>query len=284
MKNTNKFFIFTISYKPFIQFKKYLIKQILCIFVILWSGCAAKTVQNIKETNTPEPKISVDNQNKTSSEKNDQIKHSEKYHDLFFELMTKSDFDIDYTKPKANCHGKVKNHLPQGQWICFSENGKKISTAWLLNGRLNGWVRTWYSNGKIESEAFWKNSSLNGPSVKYYQNGIREITTKFKKNKLYGVTTERDESGHKIWSSFFKNGVQHGRERTFYLNGFMKSRTYYLKGKKSGSYTEWYENGNIKIHGHYSNDRAIGVWTRHENSNNLKSKSGTYEEIVNDNK
>jgi antitoxin component YwqK of YwqJK toxin-antitoxin module len=183
-------------------------------------------------------------------------------------------------KPADRCQGRLKEGQPIGRWTCSSENGRRISSAAFSEGRLNGWVRTWFSNGKKQSEALWQKGGLNGPATKFYANGAREVSVVFKNDELQGLMILRDEKGRKKWSSNFENGKQTGRAREFYENGIMKSRAYYFNGKKSGFYTEWYPTGNIKLNGEYRDDRPVGSWQFWPNTEKAKPRSGPYEEII----
>jgi antitoxin component YwqK of YwqJK toxin-antitoxin module len=263
-------------------------RKISFTILLCFIGCSSPPIQ--KPSAPVVPKL-LEAKSKASPAKLDAAKldnkqvdengrKSGKYRLEFETFMTESGHSANAEKIGPRCKGRAKGDQPVGRWLCVSAEGRKLSAAWYSKGKLNGWVRTWFTTGKIESEAFWLEGVLNGPAAKYFSNGAIAISTKFKNGELNGLLIDRDDQGRKQWSAYFVGGVQNGLQREYYSNGFKKNRTYFVMGKKSGNYTEWYESGNIKLHGEYRDDRPIGDWQSWPDTDKAKPKAGSYDSLT----
>lgn len=128
--------------------------------------------------------------------------------------------------------------------IYDTDNGKKTDYYYgdvvkaeysLLNGKINGKVKTYHNNGKLKLIGFYTNGIKNGLFKEYDVNGILE--------------TEYSMS----------NGEFNGALKAYYSNGRLKKASNFLKGKEDGNFVEYDEYGNIESEYVMANGMKNGV-------------------------
>jgi antitoxin component YwqK of YwqJK toxin-antitoxin module len=131
--------------------------------------------------------------------------------------------------------------------IYDSQNGKKIdyfangdieAEYTLLNGKMNGQLKTYDSIGNLKKVGNYINSKANGKFIEY-ENG--------EKNAEYLMTNDN------------KNGLL-----TFYENSNISYTTNFKNDSKNGQHINYYYDDNKKLflkeYGQYINDEANGTW------------------------
>lgn len=177
------------------------------------------------------------------------------------------------------------------------ENGKKTDYYYgdalkaeytLLNGKINGQLKTYHSNGKlakvgsytndvengqfkeydydgnIEAEYSMSNGEMNGALKVYYPNGKLRKSGNYLKGKEDGNFVEYDEDGNKEAEYEMASGMKNGILNV-YEDGKIVVSTTFKDDIKNGQRVEYYYNDEteklqLKLIGEYLNDEKNGTW------------------------
>ena len=124
----------------------------------------------------------------------------------------------------------------------------------ILQGKIDGTVKTYFRNGKIEIEKEYKQSVENGRERRF-----------------------ANKAGEQIFESHYIDGKKDGEEWEIFENGrTLRSRTtrHYRNGKLDGSYrVESTRDGKpyITIEGQYTDGEKSGQWIEHNYDNNTQT-------------
>jgi antitoxin component YwqK of YwqJK toxin-antitoxin module len=138
------------------------------------------------------------------------------------------------------------------------DNGKKtdyyygdvVKTEYtLLNGKVNGQLKTYNYNGKLKK-------------IGNYSNGIEN-----------GVFKEYDENGNDEAEYSMANGELNGVLKTYYSNGKLKKSGNYLKGDEHGNFVEYDEDGTKEAEYVMANGVKNGVLKVYEDGKIDNSKT-----------
>lgn len=111
---------------------------------------------------------------------------------------------------------------PEGLWLRYYKNGKKMDEVNYINGQINGFSRQWYENGQLTYEAEVRNGIEQGSSNSWYENGQQ-------------------------WAHYTcVDGKWHGPYTFWYENGQIKEEgSYQDTFSPIGIWRYWDEQGNL---------------------------------------
>ncbi len=111
--------------------------------------------------------------------------------------------------------------LAQGKYTEYKyDNGVISSAGYLLDGKPDGYWKTFYPNGNIKSEGNRSDFQLDSLWVFYAENGEKKSVSEYKNGKKNGVTD-------------------------IYQNGVLKTREYYSNDRRVNEYVEYYPTGEV---------------------------------------
>lgn len=141
----------------------------------------------------------------------------------------------------------------------YPETEKKEAEFTLLEGKLEGIKKTWYSNGQLKSETHYKNGLKDGDASEWSETGVKYQETQYKNDQKDGLETRWDSKGIKSSEKYYSNGAQHGLSLHYY-NGDIKEKAFYQNGKLEGEYQSWHSSGRKEREAFYKNDQPEGAF------------------------
>lgn len=119
--------------------------------------------------------------------------------------------------------------------VPFNGTTKGLEQIPFKDGKVDGFVKTYFKNGKLKSKTLYKNGRRNGLHVRYHENGL-----------LLGQV-------------IYKKGKLHGESVTYFNNGILESKGSYVNDNKSGRWIRYKKNGELwnKFSGLFENDVKI---------------------------
>ncbi len=187
-------------------------------------------------------------------------------------------------------------------------NGKPSSEGWLVEGKPDGYWKTWYENGQLKSEGnrlnfeldslwkfydeqgqlkleiWYKNGRKNGERISYLPD--ESLHENFVDDSKNGFTNTYDRNGHWIKAVPFENGLENGLARVMDTTGLITELITYQKGfitarekinrvdaenKKQGLWKWFYADGKIQSEGTYKHGLKNGVFKTYDQQGNLKN-------------
>lgn len=195
---------------------------------------------------------------------------------------------------------------PNGYNVFYHQNGNKSSEGILVDGKPEGWWKSYNEDGKIISEGNRKNFLLDSTWTFYDNEGNKTLEINYKEGKkeglriqywkdeyvvenwhkdtLSGNVNTYDSSGWVKKTTPFLNGKAHGMEKSFDKEGNVKAIAHFYQGiltkreyinhtdqlgQKQGNWKFFWENGNIKLEGHYTNDKKDGFFKEYDENGNF---------------
>lgn len=125
--------------------------------------------------------------------------------------------------------GKYESNKKVGIWTEYFCNGNMKGSVTFVNGRPDGYAKTFHENGKINEEGMWRNSRWVGNYKLYYDNG--QVQHEF---------------------TFTASGRRDGIQKYYHDNGQLAIEGNFENGKESGLIKEYYENGDLKAEKNYA--------------------------------
>lgn len=168
-----------------------------------------------------------------------------------------------------------------GIWRMKDENGRTLSMAEYVNGKLHGHLISFHSNGQIAHSQYYTNGVMNGPWVYFWKNGS-PITSGFYKNgNLDGAVRDFDSLGNLIKIVEYKNGNPEGIELMLYRSGNIKVTTHYSNGKENGVRKEYFDNEKLELKGEFEMKDGVPVVGKfYENGKFVREHVYNYQEEV----
>jgi antitoxin component YwqK of YwqJK toxin-antitoxin module len=156
-------------------------------------------------------------------------------------------------------NGKVN-----GQLKTYNYNGKLKKIGNYSNGIENGVFKEYDENGNDEAEYSMANGELNGVLKTYYSNGKLKKSGNYLKGDEHGNFVEYDEDGTKEAEYVMANGVKNGVLKV-YEDGKIDNSKTFKDDIKNGQYNKYHYNDEtgklqLKIIGEYLNDEKNGTW------------------------
>jgi antitoxin component YwqK of YwqJK toxin-antitoxin module len=200
-----------------------------------------------------------------------------------------------------------ENINPNGYNIFYYPNGVKSSEGSLVNGKPDGYWKSYNEKGILVSEGNRKDFLLDSVWVFYSPSGEKSLEISYFEGKKHGLRKQyfEDETVVEEWvadtlindiKAFYKTGElkrltplvegkPHGLEKEFnkdgliivvskYFAGILGKREFINRtdkfGLKQGSWKFFWENGNLKEEGTYQNDKKKGYFKYYDEAGNFK--------------
>ncbi|HEX8529754.1 MAG TPA: hypothetical protein VF646_07015, partial [Cytophagales bacterium] len=125
------------------------------------------------------------------------------------------------------------------RWVTRFPSGVVRLEGELVNGKLEGKVRTYHESGYLASEGTYRADELDGPEKDYYADGTVSSQQEYKKGKPDGLHRRFHQNGQVATEGWLADGERQGEWRTYYANGKPDEKTYYLNDEPEG-YQEYY--------------------------------------------
>ncbi|WP_175403991.1 toxin-antitoxin system YwqK family antitoxin [Mucilaginibacter sp. PPCGB 2223] len=147
--------------------------------------------------------------------------------------------------------GEIKHENSQGNvdgQYCSFDNGKMLLKAEYVNGKIEGWLFTFYPNGQIKQRALYKNNVVQGIESEYFEDGKLKLQRTYKDGSEDGAFFKYYENGKLQDKGQKKNDKFEGIQYGYYESGKLKHISNYLYGKRYGDEIFYYENGKIEAY------------------------------------
>jgi antitoxin component YwqK of YwqJK toxin-antitoxin module len=177
-------------------------------------------------------------------------------------------------------------------WKEFYENGKVKREITFLNGKKNGYVKTFSETGNLISIEKYVNDSLQkeAPELtpklevrnEYYEDGSIKKTGTYLHGLAEGIHKEYSRDGKITGAKIYKEGNligeglideagnQQGHWIEYHPNGKIKAEGIYTNGLRTGEWLFYHPNGKIEQKGTYdSKGRPQGLWRWYYESGNI---------------
>lgn len=159
--------------------------------------------------------------------------------------------------------------------IYDTENGKKIDYYYdgtkeaeytLLNGKLNGSLKSYHDNGQLKKIGNYLNGVENGLFKEYDENGNIVVEYNMLNDELNGAFKTYFTNGQILKSGSYLKGKENGLFIEFDEYGIKQVEYLMASGMKNGQCIEYYyndETGKLELKqiGEYLNDEKNGLWT-----------------------
>ncbi|KGO92937.1 toxin-antitoxin system YwqK family antitoxin [Flavobacterium subsaxonicum] len=127
----------------------------------------------------------------------------------------------------------------------------------------NGRKTEYYDDNNIKAEYTLVNGKLNGQVKSYYNNGKLKLLSNYSNGIANGKFIEFDEDGNKTADYIVLNNQKNGT-LNFYEDDKISYTTNFKSDKKNGTHIAYYydENGNLNLknYGEYLDDKKNGIW------------------------
>lgn len=125
--------------------------------------------------------------------------------------------------------------LPTNGFVQLNdEKGHVSSEGTLVNGKPNGYWKTFYENGLVKTEGNRKNFLLDSTWKFYNDKGIIITEINYKAGKKNGPRNSYDEKGNLILTENFVDDIKNGLTAEYYENRHIKSQVIFDAGKEQG--------------------------------------------------
>lgn len=135
---------------------------------------------------------------------------------------------------------KKEDFARQGLYEKFSEDGKKIETAYYESDSLNGLRIVFFENGDTQIVESYKMGAFEGPYRLYHENGQMELEGQYVDNAMKGAWKRYYENGALMEVVQFENNAENGPFVEYHPNGKLKAEGAYLEGDN--------EHGELKLY------------------------------------
>ncbi|PKP22911.1 MAG: hypothetical protein CVU05_01835 [Bacteroidetes bacterium HGW-Bacteroidetes-21] len=160
-----------------------------------------------------------------------------------------------YLNGKMRSEGNRKMFQLDSLWIFYDEDGDTLQAIDYLNGKKNGYMKTWLykttedkKTGGMVSKELYLNDEKQGMSY-YYEDGYLFRAIPYRDGKKHGLGKEFEKDGRVVVLLEYANDFLINRER---INRYDET------GKKQGVWKEFYPNDIIKNEVVYRNDTING--------------------------
>ncbi|MCX7954610.1 MAG: hypothetical protein N3A01_05405 [Bacteroidales bacterium] len=137
------------------------------------------------------------------------------------------------------------------------KNGLPKRVKSVKNGKLNGYVLSFYKNSRFSYIAKYHNNKKTDGYKMFYINGkIKEKLVKINSNKFLLYKYNEDGSIHSIYT--IKDNIFNGPAFVYYPNGKIMSYINFVNNKKNGHFITYHPNGKKNLEGNFYNDSLHG--------------------------
>lgn len=192
--------------------------------------------------------------------------------------------------------------------IFYHENGNPSSEGMMVDGKPNGYWKTYYPDGTLKSEGKRTEFLLDSLWVFYNHQGKISTSYTYRTGKKNGEAVFYDGEGNIKQTVIFENDVRNGESLFFYVTGEVSKRVdfkdgkiegrgyefgkdgriitllkyengfitqmeeinrYDLEGRKRGKWIEYHRNGNVAQEGYYTRGLKHGLFKSFDSKANL---------------
>ncbi len=188
-----------------------------------------------------------------------------------------------------------------GHVVFYYPTGEKSSEGQLVDGKPEGWWRSYNTDGILISEGNRLNFLLDSLWTFYNDDGMKVMTTHYRQglkegeqviyrtdeytvsqwqaDTIVGNVNTYDLAGHLLMSIPYVNGRPHGLAKELDTSGLVIAVTKYYRGiqsrrerinrtdklgQKQGSWKLFWSNGNLRMEGSYLNDKKHGFFKHYD--------------------
>jgi len=191
----------------------------------------------------------------------------------------------------------------------FPDSKTLSSEGTLVNGKPDGYWKTYYQDGGLKTEGNRKELKLEGNWIFYREDSTLERSIEYQADLKFGVERIYSKKGILIEEYTYLNNIKEGLAKTFYntgelqkifgfknnkeegkatefaedgriitmisyRNGFIynseKINRYNTQNKRTGIWRDLYENGSLKVEGNYANGLRNGIFKFFDRKANLE--------------
>lgn len=129
----------------------------------------------------------------------------------FNESNNKAHVQFFTKKGKLVSEGEMIGKNKIGEWVYYQKKSKNIMTReFYIDGKLDGFRKTYYINKKVTQETHYKNGLKNGEENYYSLEGVLLKKLQNVNDQLHGKAFYYDADGGLIIDGNYKNGKKHG--------------------------------------------------------------------------
>lgn len=149
-----------------------------------------------------------------------------------------------------------KDTTGKGTFTVFRYDNAKISSeGYMVNGKPNGYWKTYYENGLMKSEGNRKKFELDSTWKFYNDSGKIVLEINYKLGKKNGIKTTYSSS--EIIAENFVNDIKQGFTTYHYPNGKIRLSVNFVKGREQGLAIEYSKDSTIIALYEYKNGYMI---------------------------
>ena len=106
-------------------------------------------------------------------------------------------------------------------------------------------IQSYFPSGNIEYEAEYLNGRLDGYSRTWFENGIISSESKYSNGQPHGLWKIFHPDGSIMYEVHYEYGKKNGVEKWYYRNGQIKSEQNFIHGQTDGEITRWQLDGTL---------------------------------------
>ena len=211
-------------------------------------------------------------------------------------IITITEYKKGFIVDRMKINRRDQNHLKQGRWDTFYDNGKVKSEGIYKNDKKEGYFKEYDENGDLVS--VWKYS--NDKKIEdaeevtkldvqneYYPDGKLKASGTYRNGVPEGIRREYNTEGEILRSFIYSNGyvtgegivredgLKDGPQKEFYKDGTLRAEGEYKEGKPVGEWKYFYPGGKLEQAGKYSaSGKMTGQWKWYYENEDLMMEEG----------
>lgn len=178
-----------------------------------------------------------------------------------------------YPNGVKSSEGRIVNGKPEGWWKSYNEKGILISEGNRKNFLLDSLWIFYYDDSSVKMKVHYSNDKKNGEQIIY---SPKEYTiTNWKNDTIVGVVKSYKNNNILIKTIPYQNGLPHGLAKEYNDTGLVTAVTKYYRGVRShrevinrtdksglkqGSWKYFWSNGNLKLEAQFLNNKKHGFF------------------------
>lgn len=163
-----------------------------------------------------------------------------------------------------------QNDKLHGQTIEY-RNGRKVTEANYILGKLDGAKRAWELNGNKILEENYTIGLLNG-TCSYYDNGVLIREKNYVMSRKHGLFTENNRQGLLLSHTWYTRDFEDSMH-TYHANGKVAIRKLNKGIPTTEVYQQYNDFGVLMVNGMSSMGRRLGIWTAYYPNGKKKSET-----------
>lgn len=201
-----------------------------------------------------------------------------------------------YPSGVKSSEGRIVDGKPEGWWKSYNEKGVLISEGNRKNFLLDSLWTFYNDDSSLKMKCFYLQGRKNGEQT-VFENGGRTVTT-WNNDTIVGLVKTFNKDNQLVKTVPYVNGLPDGLAKEFNDTGLVVAVTKYYRGIRSrreavnrtdkfglrqGSWKYFWNNGNLKLEAQYLNDKKHGFFKHYdENGDFLYVEKYEYDNLVQD--